>query len=112
MKCCAIAIDERGRLAAALALCGGAASEQTPQLVCENWHLRLGQMADRSFTIDLDAKTCNGQACQVSANELSWQEQGGRYAYTINRSTGEGSFSSNSQEVAQYKNCRALAKER
>ena len=81
-------------------------------LVCENWHPRLGQVDDRTFSIDVEQQTCNGQKCKVSDEEFRWNEQGDRYEYLINRKTGEGYiyFSSSSEKTAILKGCRPSAK--
>ena len=55
---------------------------ETIVLVCENWHKRLGQLEDRTFTIDLEARTCNGQPCAISDSdslgskkEVAWSSE-------------------------------------
>ena len=79
---------------------------ETVQLTCENWHVRLGQLEDRTFQINFDARTCNGQPCKISDTELTWQQEGGLMEITINRIAGEGRLTVSSQEAALYKNCK------
>jgi hypothetical protein len=79
---------------------------ETVQLTCENWHSRLGRLEDRTFQVNFDAQTCNGQPCTISDAELKWQQEGGLMEITINRVTGEGRLSVASQESALYKKCK------
>ena len=74
-------------------------------LKCEEWHPRLGQNADKSFAIDLGAKTCAGQPCSISDTEFKWQEQGGRYTIAINRRSGDGTLVYQAELLFTYKNC-------
>lgn len=92
-------------LLAALACAGSAVNAEVIQMKCEFWHKRLGQLADNNYTIDLDAKNCNGHPCKISETELKWSEEGGRMDITINRVTGEGSLLVFSEETALYKGC-------
>lgn len=91
---------------------GSAATAQTLQLVCENWHPRLGQMNDLGFAIDVQRQTCNGSPCKITDAELRWSEQGGRYEYVVDRLTGEGQFRlyGASEPTSVLKNCRASEK--
>ena len=59
---------------------------------CEVWHPRLGQNPDATFVIDPVMKKCNGQPCFVSDGEFKWQEQNGKYEFTINRLSREGTY--------------------
>jgi hypothetical protein len=84
-----------------------AVSAETVTLTCEYWHKRLGQLEDKTITINFDAQTCNAQPCKITDTELKWQQEGGLMEITINRASGEGSQFVSSQEAALYKNCRA-----
>ena len=88
---------------------GHAATAQTLQLMCENWHPRLGQMNDVGFAIDVARQTCNGNPCKVTDGEVSWNEGGGRYEFAINRLTGEGQLRlyGASEPTQILKNCRS-----
>ncbi len=92
-------------LAVAGLLGASALSAEPAKLKCEEWHPRLGQNPDKVFSIDLDAKTCNGQPCSMSDAEFKWQELNGRYETTINRRSGDGTFFSQGELVFSYKNC-------
>jgi hypothetical protein len=87
---------------------GHAATAQTLQWVCENWHARLGQMNDLSFVIDVQRQICNGNPCKITDAELNWSEAGGRYEYVVNRLTGEGQsrLYGASEPTSVLKNCR------
>jgi hypothetical protein len=50
---------------------GSAVTAQTSQLVCENWHPRLGQIDDIRIAIDVQRRTCNGHPCKITDAELS-----------------------------------------
>jgi hypothetical protein len=95
-------------LLAAFALIGQIARAEELRFVCENWHPRLGQVNDFAFAVDLEQKTCDGQPCKVTDNELTWSSQGGRYETVVNRLSGEGYiyFSASSERTAVLKNCR------
>jgi hypothetical protein len=88
-----------------LACAVSAANAEVVQLKCEYWHKRLGQLADKTYAIDFDAKTCNGQPCKITDAELKWTEEGGRMELTISRVTGEGTQLVLSEEIALYKSC-------
>lgn len=92
-----------------LAAVGSVATAQTLQLVCENWHPRLGQVNDLRFVIDLQRRTCNSNPCKITDGEFSWGEGGGRYEYVVNRLTGEGHvlIPPASEKTAVLKNCRS-----
>jgi len=75
-------------------------------LKCEEWHPRLGQSADKSFAIDLKAKTCNGQPCAISEAQFKWSEGNGRYELTFDRASGEGTRLISGELVFSYKNCK------
>ena len=92
---------------AVLALGTPTVSAETVQMKCEFWHKRLGQLEDKTHTIDFDARTCNGQPCKISDTELKWQQQGGREEFKIDRVAGEGTVSILGDEMAHYKNCKA-----
>jgi outer membrane biogenesis lipoprotein LolB len=92
---------------AVLALSAHAVAAETVQLRCEFWHKRLGQLEDKTYAIDFDAGTCNGQPCKISATELKWQAHGGREEFKIDRVAGEGTLTVLSDETAVYKNCKA-----
>ncbi|MEP7284117.1 MAG: hypothetical protein ABI696_19230 [Rubrivivax sp.] len=89
-------------------LASAAVGAEPAKLKCEEWHPRLGQNADKSFAIDVAAKTCAGQPCSMSDTEFKWQEQQGRYMTTINRQSGEGTLIYLGELLFSYKNC-ALA---
>ncbi len=93
-------------------LMGQPAMAQTLQLMCENWHPRLGQMNDVAFVIDVSRQTCNANPCKITEGELSWSEGGGRYEYSINRLTGEGQVRlyGASEPTQILKSCRASEK--
>ncbi len=92
-------------LVSALAFAASAVNAEVVLLKCEYWHKRLGQLADRTYAIDFDAKTCNGQPCRITDTELKWTEEGGRMELTISRATGDGTQLMMSDETALYKNC-------
>jgi hypothetical protein len=75
-------------------------------LKCEEWHPRLGQVADKSFAMDLTAKTCNGQPCAISQAQFKWSEGNGRYEFTFDRASGEGTRFYTGELVFSYKNCK------
>ena len=79
---------------------------ETATLKCEEWHPRMGQLADKVHVIDFTAKTCNGQPCAISENALRWQEQNGRAEIAINRDSGEGTLVYLGEAMASYKNCK------
>jgi outer membrane biogenesis lipoprotein LolB len=91
---------------ASLSICTHAAGAETATLKCEQWHPRLGQIADQTHAIDFTAKTCNGQPCAISENALRWQEQNGRAEIAINRTLGEGTLVYQGEAMASYKNCK------
>jgi len=78
-------------------------------LNCEEWHPRLGQNAEKRVTIDFDAKTCNGAPCLISEAELRWKEQNDRYAFVVDRVSGEGSMSYQGEVLFVYKKCTPAA---
>lgn len=80
---------------------------ETVQLKCEFWHKRLGQMDDKTFLIDSDARTCNGEPCRISDAELRWHEEGGRVELKMDRVAGEGILTFQSDEMVLFKNCKA-----
>lgn len=84
-----------------------ALSAESVRLQCEFWHKRLGQLDDKTYLVNFDAKTCNGAACKISETELVWQDEGGRVEYKIDRASGAGSMAVVSEEVALLKNCKA-----
>lgn len=84
-----------------------ASGAETVQLRCEFWHKRLGQMNDKTYLTDSDARTCNGEPCKISDTELKWQEEGGRVELTIDRVAGEGTLTFQSDEMVLFKNCKA-----
>ena len=96
----------------ATTLLSSAASAQTTRIVCENWHPRLGQVNDLTFAVDTQGQTCNGQRCKITESELAWSEQGGRYEFSVNRTTGEGYIytPASSERTALLKNCQPVAK--
>jgi hypothetical protein len=96
-------------VATALPVSTFALSAETSTLKCEEWHPRLGQIADKSIPIDLTAKTCNGQPCNVSDAEFKWKEQNGQAEFTINRTSGEGSVVYQGAAASSYKNCKLIA---
>jgi hypothetical protein len=75
-------------------------------LKCEEWHPRLGQLADKSFAIDLTAKTCSGQPCAISEAQFKWSEGNGQYELAFDRASGEGTRFVSGQLVFSYKNCK------
>ena len=89
-------------------ICTPVVCAEPTRLKCEAWHPRLGQNADKSFAIDLAARTCAGQPCSISDVEFKWQEQGGRYTFAMNRKSGEGTLVYQGELLFSYKNC-ALA---
>jgi hypothetical protein len=50
-------------------------------------------------------KKCNGQPCFVSDGEFKWQEQNGKYEFTINRLSREGTYMNLGELLFSYKNC-------
>jgi len=92
-------------LAVMLACAASAVNAEVIQMKCEFWHKRLGQLADNTYTIDLDAKNCNGHSCKISETELKWSEEGGRMEVTLNRVTGDGTLLVPSEETGFYKGC-------
>jgi hypothetical protein len=95
-------------IATAVLMDASAIGAESATLKCEEWHPRLGQNPDRTFAIDLAAKTCNGNPCSISEGEFKWQEHNGRYEVVVNRRTGDGTFFSQGDLVFSFKNC-ALA---
>jgi hypothetical protein len=75
------------------------------KLTCEAWHPRLGQNPDATFVIDVAAKKCNGQPCSISDSEIKWQEQNGKYEFTINRASRDGTYLNLGDLLLSYKNC-------
>jgi hypothetical protein len=93
---------------AVLALGTHTVSAETVQLKCEFWHKRLGQLEDKTHTIDFDARTCNGHPCQISDTELKWEAHGGRELWKIDRVAAEGTLTVFTDEMAVYKNCKVI----
>ena len=93
--------------ATALAACTSIFGAEVVTLRCEEWHPRLGQMADKTIAIDVSAKTCNGQPCSISDAELKWSDQNGRVVVVVNRAAGEGTVVYQGDLAAMYKNCKA-----
>lgn len=77
-------------------------------LKCEEWHPRLGQMADKTIAIDSSAKTCNRLPCTISDTELKWNDQNGRAEVVVNRTAGEGTVVYQGDVAALYKNCKVI----
>ena len=96
-------------LATVLAVCTSVVRAEVVTLKCEEWHPRLGQMADKVIAIDASAKTCNGQPCIISDTELKWNEQNGRVSVVVNRTAGEGTVVYQGDLAATYKNCKVGA---
>ena len=93
-------------LCAASAACAQTVANRPATLKCEEWHPRLGQLADRTHRIDFAAKTCNGQSCAISDGEFKWQDQNGQVEVTINRASGEGRLIYRGELTANFKNCK------
>jgi len=87
--------------------CAPALSAESIRLQCEFWHKRLGQLDDKRYLINFDAKTCNGEPCMISETELKWQEEGGRVDVKIDRASSAGALAVFAEETALLKNCKA-----
>lgn len=92
-----------------LTVCTSVAGAEVVTLKCEEWHPRLGQMADKTIAIDFSAKTCSGQPCVISDTELKWSDQNGRVVVVVNRTAGEGTVVYQGDLAALYKNCKVAA---
>ena len=93
------------------AICIGDANAETRTLTCEHWNNNLGRLPDKAYAIDFDARTCQGQPCEISDREFVWRMDSGSHEWRIDRSTGEGTRvvllgSGKSQEIDRFKNCR------
>jgi len=92
--------------AAALLTVTSAIGAESATLKCEQWHPRMGQLADKLHIIDFTAKTCNGQPCAISETALRWQDENGRIEIAIDRTSGEGTLVYQGEAMASYKNCK------